>query len=60
MRTKGLVLLTIIFASLIFTSCDSDTDHKTPLEYVDMLIGTARKGHTIISTARPFAMVKPG
>ncbi|HEC44912.1 MAG TPA: glycoside hydrolase family 92 protein [Bacteroides sp.] len=60
MRTKGLVLLTIIFASLIFTSCDTDTDHKTPLEYVDMLIGTARKGHTIISTARPFAMVKPG
>ena len=60
MRRTGLALLSIITVSLIFTSCDPEIDQKAPLDYVDMLIGTAKQGHTIISTARPFALVKPG
>ena len=60
MRIKGFVLFTITFVSLIYTSCDPRDDQKSPLEYIDMLIGTARQGHTIVSTARPFALVKPG
>ena len=29
-------------------------------DYVDMKIGTGFEGHTIISAARPFGLVKPG
>jgi len=60
MRITGLVLITIITVSLLFTSCNSENEQKAPLDYVDMLIGTARQGHTIVGPARPFAMVKPG
>jgi len=59
MNRIGLLIVTII-ASGFFTSCEQGADPIEPLEYVDMLIGTAKKGHTIVSTARPFAMVKPG
>ncbi|MFC2115052.1 GH92 family glycosyl hydrolase [Bacteroidota bacterium] len=60
MRRIVLALLSIITVSLTFTACDTEIEQKAPLDYVDMLIGTAQKGHTIISTARPFALVKPG
>ncbi|MEX0981558.1 MAG: GH92 family glycosyl hydrolase [Bacteroidales bacterium] len=41
-------------------SCNSEKRDTSLLNYVDMFIGTAKQGHTIVSPARPFAMVKPG
>jgi len=35
-------------------------EEKSPLDYVDMKIGTAEQGNTIVGPGRPFAMVKPG
>lgn len=41
-------------------SCNKENSENSVLPYVDMLIGTAKQGHTIVSPSRPFAMVKPG
>jgi predicted alpha-1,2-mannosidase len=60
MKRTGILPITIITVSILCLSCQSENETKTPLDYVDMLIGTARQGHTIVSPARPFALVKPG
>jgi predicted alpha-1,2-mannosidase len=49
----------LISCMLIISSCGSEQDYYSPLEYVDIFIGTATKGHTIVSPTRPFGMVKP-
>lgn len=41
-------------------SCNATKEKQDLSDFVDMFIGTARQGHTIISSGRPFAMVKPG
>lgn len=50
--------LLILFGLVACTT--KNNEEKSNLGYVDMLIGTAGQGHTIVSTARPFALVKPG
>ncbi len=42
------------------SACETTNEEKSPFDYVDMLIGAAEQGKTIVSSARPFAMVKPG
>jgi predicted alpha-1,2-mannosidase len=55
---KAILAIFVLISGL--GSCSSENGKQAVLEYVDMLIGTAQQGHTIVSPARPFAMVKPG
>jgi len=60
MNLKLKINLAICLIFLGLSACETTNEIKTPFDYVDMLIGTAEQGNTVVSSARPFAMVKPG
>jgi predicted alpha-1,2-mannosidase len=60
MHTRIFYVAVFLLTAAGVISCTRTEDREPVSEYVDMFIGTARQGHTIISSARPFAMVKPG
>ncbi len=55
-RKKSVIALVF----LAVTAITGIADAKLGYDYVDMRIGTGDEGHTIISAARPFGLVKPG
>lgn len=51
---KGNSAILLLFITLVFTSCSK----KTPLDYVNPMIGTGGHGHTYPGASSPFGMVQ--